>query len=176
MGKTVNLRSKSVNLTLPCLITVFFDQITKLIAGTHLAGREPIVFLRGFFVFIYVQNKGAFLSLGGNLGDVVRLIFLTVIPLAILIAAGMYLFKTDKVSLRQICYFSLILGGGLSNIFDRLFRGGQVVDFMNIGIRNFRTGIFNVADLGIIFGGGLILLSFLRESGQEKNEDKVKNG
>jgi signal peptidase II len=56
-----------------------------------------------------------------------------------------------------------ILAGGLSNLFDRLTRHFRVVDFMNFGIGGLRTGILNVADLSITFGGiALVLYVFLR--------------
>ena len=48
--------------------------------------------------------------------------------------------------------FSSVIAGGLGNLLDRLFNGFRVIDFMNFGIGNLRTGILNVADLSITFG------------------------
>jgi signal peptidase II len=47
---------------------------------------------------------------------------------------------------------ALIVGGGVSNLVDRLRYGGYVVDFLNVGIGPVRTGIFNVADMAIMVG------------------------
>ena len=47
---------------------------------------------------------------------------------------------------------ALIVGGGVSNLIDRLRYGGYVVDFLNVGIGSLRTGIFNVADMAIMVG------------------------
>jgi signal peptidase II len=47
---------------------------------------------------------------------------------------------------------ALIVGGGVSNLIDRLRYGGYVVDFLNVGIGPVRTGIFNVADMAIMVG------------------------
>jgi signal peptidase II len=55
----------------------------------------------------------------------------------------------------------LFFAGGLSNLIDRLTLGGYVVDFMNIGIGPVRTGIFNVADMFVMAGGGLFILQGL---------------
>jgi signal peptidase II len=55
----------------------------------------------------------------------------------------------------------LVLAGGASNWVDRLVRG-SVVDFMNVGIGPLRTGIFNVADMAIMMGGAILLLSQIR--------------
>jgi len=51
----------------------------------------------------------------------------------------------------QQAAFGFILGGGLSNIYDRIMEG-RVVDFMNMGFGTLRTGIFNVADMSIMLG------------------------
>jgi signal peptidase II len=47
---------------------------------------------------------------------------------------------------------ALIVGGGVSNLIDRMRYGGYVVDFLNVGIGPVRTGIFNVADMAIMVG------------------------
>lgn len=47
---------------------------------------------------------------------------------------------------------ALIIGGGLSNLIDRIINQGAVIDFMNIGVGSLRTGIFNVADVAIMVG------------------------
>jgi signal peptidase II len=52
----------------------------------------------------------------------------------------------------------LIVGGGVSNLIDRLRYGGYVVDFLNVGIGSLRTGIFNVADMAIM--AGVIIWAF----------------
>ena len=58
----------------------------------------------------------------------------------------------------QTVALSAIFGGGLSNILDRILNNGLVVDFMNMGIGSVRTGIFNIADVAIMSGLGLMLL------------------
>jgi len=60
--------------------------------------------------------------------------------------------------------FSMILGGGLSNLFDRI-AFGKVVDFMNVGVGNLRTGIFNIADMIILAG---IIWYFFSNFGQRE--------
>jgi len=60
-----------------------------------------------------------------------------------------------------ILSFSLILGGGISNVYDRV-RYNQVTDFMNMGFPDLRTGIFNFADVAIMLGLGVMLLGLFR--------------
>jgi signal peptidase II len=52
---------------------------------------------------------------------------------------------------------ALIIGGGFSNLLDRLYNDGLVVDFMNAGIGPVRTGIFNLADVAIMAGSGMLV-------------------
>ena len=47
---------------------------------------------------------------------------------------------------------ALIFSGGIGNIIDRLLYDRHVADFMNVGINNFRTGIFNFADICVTAG------------------------
>ncbi|MCK7471140.1 MAG: signal peptidase II [Desulfomicrobium escambiense] len=57
---------------------------------------------------------------------------------------------------------SLIVGGGLSNLIDRIAYGGNVVDFLNIGLGSLRTGIFNIADVAIMVGAITLIASSLK--------------
>ena len=62
----------------------------------------------------------------------------------------------------------LIAAGGMGNLVDRVLRDGRVIDFMNLGLGPVRTGIFNVADVQIMVGLGLLLLGRRRvEPGPE---------
>jgi signal peptidase II len=62
-----------------------------------------------------------------------------------------------------------ITGGGLSNMIDRIAFQWKVTDFMNLGIGNFRTGIFNVADVSIMTGCLLVLIFELRRKPEKKD-------
>jgi signal peptidase II len=65
--------------------------------------------------------------------------------------------------LQMVC-ISTIIGGGISNIFDRILFGGYVTDFMNFGIGSLRTGILNFADMSITFGAiVLIIVQYVKE-------------
>jgi signal peptidase II len=57
---------------------------------------------------------------------------------------------------------SLIAGGGLSNLIDRIAYGGYVIDFLNIGLGGLRTGIFNIADVAIMVGAISLIVRSLR--------------
>jgi len=139
------------------LLNFFLDRLTKYIAVEHLKGNEPKVFFNNLFVLIYAENTGAFLSLGKNWNIYVKYFVLLVIPLIICIIVLLYLMIKEKKNYR-IIIGSCIIGGGVGNLVDRLFNEFTVIDFMNFGIGNIRTGILNVADLSVTFGVIILMI------------------
>jgi signal peptidase II len=137
------------------LICTVVDQATKLIALSWLRGREPIVSWGNLFRFEYAENTGAFLGMGADLPDWERYLLLTLFSSGILIGLTVFLFLKKDLTKLDIYGYGLILAGGVSNMIDRI-RAGVVIDFMNMGIGDLRTGIFNVADISIM--GGLVLV------------------
>lgn len=140
------------------LICTILDQLTKFTAVKWLKGTEPISFLGNFFRLEYAENTGAFLGMGANLPDWERYLLLTLFSSAILIVLMMFLFLKKDLYKLDIYGYGLILAGGVSNMIDRI-RAGVVIDFMNMGIGDLRTGIFNVADMAIMAGLILVLLA-----------------
>jgi signal peptidase II len=67
-----------------------------------------------------------------------------------------------------------IIGGGVGNLYDRIIHG-SVTDFMHIDFVIFQTGVFNVADMSIMAGMGLILLDAYLTGKKEKEENKDEN-
>jgi signal peptidase II len=135
------------------------DQATKLIAKQHLSSAQPIYWMGDVVVLHYTENQGSFLGLGARLPDAVR--FWVFIVFAGLMLVGMLSFVliSHELSLGGIIGAALIIGGGAGNLLDRIVHNGAVADFMNIGIGNVRTGIFNLADVAIMAGVGLLILT-----------------
>jgi signal peptidase II len=84
---------------------------------------------------------------------------------ALLAALAGYALFSKKLDLFQVGSYSLIASGGFSNWIDRARFDGVVVDFMNMGLGPVRTGVFNVADIAILVGIGLL---FVHSSRLEK--------
>ncbi len=80
------------------------------------------------------------------------------------VAFGMILFVLIKSALgaTQIAAISLIAGGTLSNVIDRLLHDGRVLDFINIVIAPLHLMIFNLADAAIAAGGVILAISTIR--------------
>lgn len=146
------------------LLTIGCDQASKSVAIGALKGSEPLHFLGGMFRLQYSENPGAFLGLGGALPGSLRFWILIV---AVSLAMGLMISMLIKRPLQayHALALSLIASGGVSNLLDRLFRSeGRVVDFLNVGIGPVRTGIFNVADMAIMAGVGILLIASFKIS------------
>ncbi len=143
------------------------DQATKKIAERYLASSPPISLMGDMFRFQYAENKGAFLSLGARLPKSASFLVLIVLPLIFLFGLLGYISFHQKIITSQLIGFSFIIGGGFSNLYDRIFNNGYVIDFMNMGIGNIRTGIFNIADV-VIMTGFIILVIFSGFDFQDK--------
>jgi signal peptidase II len=140
--------------------TIGCDQVTKTMAARTLAGTGPRSFLADTVRLEYQENSGGFLSAGADLPPRLRTGVFTIgtaLGLLGLIAAAIR-FRWSGWSLLGL---SLFVAGGASNWVDRVSRG-SVIDFMNVGFGPLRTGIFNVADLVIMFGSGMVVISELR--------------
>ena len=138
------------------VVTVGCDRITKQIAEDSLAHLPRQSFFADTIRFEFVENRGAFLGLGAQWPEAVRLGLFTVgnsVLLALLVVLALRL-RWSGALLVGACLF---LAGGVSNLADRVVRG-SVVDFMNIGVGPLRTGIFNVADMAIL--AGAIIVAF----------------
>lgn len=147
-------------------IMVALDQLTKIWAINNMQRlMDPIEYLGGLFNLRYVENRGAFLSLGNDLAPGLRMVLLNILPAILLIGMLAYILRNRSLDRLQVIGLSAIVGGGLSNIVDRISEG-YVVDFMHMKAFGLQTGIFNVADLAIVFGMILILPSMIK--GEQK--------
>jgi signal peptidase II len=133
------------------------DQTTKALARDHLQGRGTTSFFDGTLRLQYVENSGAFLSLGESLPHRWRTAVFTVGAGAVLAVALLYLLLASKAVPVQIIALSLICGGGIGNLIDRVRYDGYVTDFLNMGIGPLRTGIFNFADVALMAGIALFV-------------------
>lgn len=150
------------------------DQWTKMLATSHLKGEPQQLFLNGWFKLTYALNDGAFLSLGSELGPVLRPILLTIFPTVLLLGLLWFIFREVGLNKWQVVSLSLIVGGGLSNILDRIYYG-KVVDMMQILIDPLPpTGIFNVADVAIMAGMFMMLPSAFRKPGPVEPEEGIR--
>lgn len=154
-----NLTTRILIVLAIVFLNVGCDQVTKQVAVEELTQGTIRPILGDFFRLSYVENKGAFLSWGAEWSKGFQTWLLHFLPVVMLVGLLGYTSFSKHLTHWQIIAFSFIIGGGISNIYDRVLYG-RVVDFMNMGIGELRTGIFNFADVSIMIGL-FILLPFI---------------
>ncbi|MEZ4847734.1 MAG: signal peptidase II [Bacteroidia bacterium] len=143
-------------------LNVVADQVSKKIARSNLNYDERIEVVGDYFILLMVENEGAFLSLGDELPEVMRKILLIILPSIILLFLMFSIMVRADMQRGFMIGVCFIIGGGIGNMIDRIIHG-SVTDFLNIGIENLRTGIFNFADMSISAGFIIILVGYVME-------------
>lgn len=140
-------------------LIVITDQVSKLIVQAKLHLYEPVSVFKGFFQLIYVTNKGAIWGLFSDGRSALPSLIITGLSVIALIMVILYFLKIDNPQKWELSALSLILGGALGNVIDRIFRG-YVVDFLDFYIRSWHWPTFNVADSCITVGVIWLGISF----------------
>ena len=150
------------------------DQATKYYAVQSLQGESTQRYLGDTLRIQFATNTGAFLGLGNALPENVRFWLFNVFTSVVIVGIFVYVLAASRMKALESIAFALLISGGIGNLIDRIMRDGIVVDFLNMGVGKLRTGIFNVADVGIMAGIFLLLMFKLFESEPEKRILKWK--
>lgn len=128
------------------------DQLSKLYIMNNYSLGQSQTFIKGLFNIVYVHNNGA--AWGAFSGKTFGLIVVTAVVLVICIVILIKNFGKNKIMTWAL---SLVVSGGIGNLIDRIFRGGEVVDFIQFDF--FKTfPVFNIADCCIVIGAvGLVI-------------------
>ena len=165
---------------LPFSLTAFVilaDQIVKavIVKLKPETGLIKDVFNNGFLWMWHVRNKAIAFSLGENLPEYLRPVMFVAVPLLVLAFLVWYYFKSDEFTAVQRWAAAGIIGGGLGNIIDRIFRPDGVVDFISVNIYGIlgmsRWPTFNIADSSVVVCCILLLVTmFFTPAKKETNE------
>jgi signal peptidase II len=140
------------------LVVFLVDRITKNLA--MLLARMPQCILSGF-TCVYVKNRG--ISWGMLYASNVTMFIMTTIFVATVIAAlAVYTYRRWLQN-RSILGECLVLTGAVSNFIDRILYSG-VIDFIELSYNGYYFPVFNIADVAIVMGVGIMLLTLWRES------------
>jgi signal peptidase II len=142
-----------------------FDISTKLLIQRHFYLYQQVDVIGEYLRLTYIYNPGA--AFGISVGPYSRQIFLGLSVVALGALVGMYWYTptADRVRLVAI---SLICGGALGNLFDRVRSEAGVVDFLDVGVGDIRWPVFNIADIAVTTGAIILALSLWNE---EQGED-----
>jgi signal peptidase II len=141
------------------LFSVTCDQLAKSAARQRLEARGSVTLAGGVVVLRYVENSGAFLGLGSAMPRPLRMAAFIAFPMIVLAGMIVSIARRRETVWTVIAGLSFIVGGGCGNLIDRLLHDGRVGDFIIIGFGPLHTGIFNLADLFVLTGCVLLLLT-----------------
>ena len=159
----IDRRKRNILITIIVLLGIASDQISKFWVRNNFESYIEKSIIGDIFTLIKVENTGAFLGMGSELPETLRVLLLVVLPVIVLVGITIYTYFDKSLDKTSIIGFSLIIGGGIGNIFDRIVYG-SVTDFLYLNFEFFKTGIFNIADLSVTIGMILILISSFKKT------------
>jgi len=142
----------------PALLIVVLDQVSKLFVIRGLRVHESVPVIKGFFDLVHVRNRGmAFGFMNRAHADFAfwLLVSTSIIAIALLL---FWFFRLKEADTRITLGLSLILGGAVGNLIDRL-RFREVVDFLDVFVGSYHWPAFNVADAAITTGTFLVAIT-----------------
>lgn len=147
---------KEIIVMISIVIGIFLaDQVTKFIANYTMMEGQNYEIIDNFFYFTYVHNDGMAWSLFRGMR------WLFVICTTMAIGVMFYFFcMTKKHEVLTRYGLVIVLGGTLGNLIDRIVLG-YVRDFIHFYIFNYDFPIFNVADIAVVLGIGMIILEII---------------
>jgi signal peptidase II len=163
--KKRDVRSRLIPLILSAGI-IIIDQVAKIIVIHTVPRGGGVRVIDDFFRIIHVQNPAIAFSIGRGIEEGTRRALFMLLPLAVIAVLFLYyLFTREPLTRFQKWAFGALVGGGLGNYVDRIFRPQGVVDFLDFkfyGIFGLdRWPTFNVADMTVVISGILLFISFL---------------
>jgi signal peptidase II len=144
-----------MTLILICAISIGVDQFTKYLVVQNLELSSSVNLVGNFLRFTYIRNPNA--AFGFSFGPRIPLLPLALMAICVLLLA---FYKTGSGTRAGLVGLSLILGGALGNLVDRI-RLREVIDFIDVGIGRFRWPVFNIADSCVTCGVVLLIMGTL---------------
>jgi signal peptidase II len=143
------------------------DQTTKAWAVRRLRFGDDISVISGFLNFAYAQNTGAAFSIFDSHGDAGRW-GLSAVALIASVLVLYYFWRTPRSDDRMLGALALLLAGIVGNVTDRV-RLGFVVDFIDVQFGSWHYPTFNVADMAIVTGAGLLIIDMFFSKKKEES-------
>ena len=140
-------------------VVVIADQLSKLLIQ-NVTALQDVEIIRDFFYLTYVKNTGAAWSLFSDMTGVLTLIS------AVAVGVMLWYIITKKPKGLTLVSVALMAGGAAGNMIDRLFLQ-YVRDFLHFYIFGYDFPVFNIADIALCVGVGLLLLSAFLEEEQK---------
>lgn len=147
-------------------LIVVLDQVTKrmIVAAYSVGDTTPLI--PDFFSLTYLRNRGGAFGLLSNLPESGRVAFFVVFAVVTVAALVGMLRSTPRSDVLQRLAITAVIGGAVGNLWDRICYG-EVVDFLDVYVRDWHWPAFNVADSFITCGVVLLVLGSMRALPEE---------
>lgn len=150
------------------LAVIIIDLASKYVVVQHFELGESIRILP-IFNLTYARNYGAAFSfLADHSGW--QTYFFLILAVIISVALVVMLYRNQATLTLQNSAYALVIGGAIGNAIDRAYNG-YVVDFLHFYWDIYHYPVFNIADIGIVVGAGLLILDSLLEHRKTKKSD-----
>jgi signal peptidase II len=142
------------------LAVIALDRVTKMMIARRLSLHDSITVIPGFFRIIHAENPGAAFGIFADSPSQWKVGLLIVFSIIALLIVSVLLWKNSHTMTSTGVGLSLILGGAIGNLWDRLV-SRHVVDFLLFYIGSHQWPAFNVADSAIVVGACLLVFEIL---------------
>ncbi len=142
------------------LAVVLLDRWSKHVVEQRIRLYARIQIIPGFFQLTHTENTGAAFSLFADSPAHWKTAMLIAFSVTALAVVSVLLWKNNPAHVVTGIGLSLIMGGAVGNLWDRLARG-RVVDFLLFYVKRYEWPVFNLADSAIVVGAGLLVLEIL---------------
>lgn len=142
------------------LIIVLADRWTKHLAATRIRMYAHIQIIPGFFQLTHTENTGAAFSLFADSPSHWKTTLLIAFSAIAMVVVAVLLWRQARPLTTAGIALSLILGGAVGNLWDRV-ASGRVVDFLLFYIKHYEWPVFNLADSSIVIGASLLVLEII---------------
>lgn len=151
------------------LLLAVLDQIIKYLIVNNLDIAQDIEVINNFFYITYIKNSGAAFGIFQNGG-----IILIALSIVALIGLIRYIVVDKNITKLESISYSLVFAGILGNLIDRVFNG-YIVDYLDFYIFGYNFPVFNLADMCIVIGFGIIIYNMYITKG-DTNENNFGRG
>lgn len=142
------------------LFVVLLDRWTKRLVAAHIAMYTHIQVIPGFFRITHTENTGAAFSLFADSPSHWKTAMLISFSVVAMIVVSVLLWKQSRGLTMTGIALSLILGGAVGNLWDRV-ASGRVLDFLLFYVKTYQWPVFNLADSAIVVGASLLVLEII---------------
>ncbi len=156
-----HLLNKYLIVVLTATAIVLLDQVAKAYITSSLLLHDSSAIVEGLVNLTYVRNPGAAFGFLSHAAPTFRVAFFILVTVSAIVLIFYYIARSKAQEFCLVFALSLILGGAIGNLIDRM-RFGEVVDFIDVYWKTYHWPAFNVADSAISLGAFVMIFEMLR--------------